>query len=489
MAELDRYFEILEIMPGAPLAVIKRAYRTMARKWHPDRFTGLEDKAIAEIKFKQINLAYERLRDACADAAQPPDRDPPRPTAAPPAPASTPVSTQSKSPQLLYQRAADYARAENYEAAIACLSQAIQLQPDYAAAYRYRGHLRSLLSLERSATADLQKADQIERQIPRSPQPAPVPTPPAATTVLSEGRPQLQQLGPVTAMAVRSDAGLLMTGNATGTLRLWRQSPGSLVAEMTAHVGQVTGLCAIRRFGQLGRRMISAGADGRLKCWRIYAGRWGHPRYVCRQILMAHHGAVTAMSAQHNRVMTAGIDGDLKFWQIGWRGLLQCVEQIPAHTGAVTALALNPNAELVVSGGQDGYTYLWCLSMHVCLGSLPHKAGIATAAAFSPQGQLVAIGEDAGWVQILRVKGEPGQISVEAVLPAHAGPVRSLCWLSDNRLVTTGADHAIRVWSPTSEQPQVAIVNLASNSLSFALPRPTTLLYGTEAGMIFQLVL
>ncbi len=488
VAELDRYYEILEIVPGAPLAVIKRAYRAMARKWHPDRFPGLEDKAIAEIKFKQINLAYEQLRDVVSDSSAPPVVNPPPPrAAAPPAAAPQPVSTPAKSPQLLYQMAAEYARTENYEAAIACLSKAIQHQPDYAAAYRYRGHLRSLLALERTATADLQKADQIERQVPRSTQPPPAATPPAATTVLPEGIRQLQQLGPVTAMAIRTEAGLLMTGNSTGTLRLWNLTQGSnLVAEMTAHVGQVTGLVAINRFGQLGRRMISAGADGRLKCWRVYAGRWGRPRFVCRQMLIAHHGAVTAISAQQHRVMTAGADGDLKSWQIGWRGSLQCIEQIPAHTGEVTALALSPNAELVVSGGKDGCTYLWRLSMHVCLGSLPHKAGIATAAAFSPQGQLVAIGEDAGWVQILRVTGEPGQISVEATLPAHAGPVRSLCWLSDNRLVTTGADRAIRVWSLASDQPQVAMLNLASNGLSLAVLSPMAFLYGTETGMIFR---
>lgn len=502
VAEFERYYKILEIAPGASLAEVKRAYRLMARKWHPDRFTNLEDKAIAEVRFKQIHLAYEQLTDYVlsdpqADRKSSPIASPAEPRSSRPYSAPTPptdnqpspppsVTTQAKSPQLLYQMAADYARAENYEAAIACLSSAIQCQPDYAAAYRYRGHLRSLLSLERAATADLQKADQLERQLPRAAHPVPAATPPTPHTVLSPGQLRLQQRGPITAMALRSDAGLLVSGNRAGTLFLWDLATAQLCAEVSAHVGQVTGLVAIERFGQLGRRLISTGADGQLHCWRLYAGPWGRPRLVRRQTLTAHDGAVSAVSAQSKRLITAGVDGCLKSWQLDWRGRLHCIEQIPAHTGEVTAVALRPDGDLVVSGGQDGLTYLWRLSMHVCLGSLPRKASAASAAAFSPQGQLVAIGEDSGWIQILRVTGEPGQISVEATLPAHHGAVRSLCWLSEHQLLTTGTDHAIRVWSMPSPQPQVAIVDLVSNVLSLTCLNPTTCLYGTETGGLFQ---
>ncbi|MBE9033117.1 J domain-containing protein, partial [filamentous cyanobacterium LEGE 11480] len=195
MSEFDRYYEVLEIAPGAPVAAVKQAYRTLARRWHPDRFTSLEDKAIAEAKFKQINLAYEQLKDYVPPVRPPrssPSRSPqskssgrsPQPTtppsAAAPPPRSPQVPTRGKSPQRLYQMAADYAREGKYEAAIACLGVAIGRQPDYAIAYRYRGHLRSLLSLERSAAADLRKADKLERPASRPANSVPVAVPPAA---------------------------------------------------------------------------------------------------------------------------------------------------------------------------------------------------------------------------------------------------------------------------------------------------------------------
>jgi molecular chaperone DnaJ len=55
------YYEILGINRGASAADIKKAFRKLARKYHPDVNPG--DKA-SEQKFKEINEAYEVLSDA-----------------------------------------------------------------------------------------------------------------------------------------------------------------------------------------------------------------------------------------------------------------------------------------------------------------------------------------------------------------------------------------------------------------------------------------
>lgn len=55
------YYEVLGVPRGATESEIKRAYRQLARKYHPD---VAEDKVHAGEHFKEINEAYEVLSDA-----------------------------------------------------------------------------------------------------------------------------------------------------------------------------------------------------------------------------------------------------------------------------------------------------------------------------------------------------------------------------------------------------------------------------------------
>ncbi len=61
MADKRDYYEVLGIDKGADDAAIKKAYRTLAKKYHPDMNPG---DAEAEAKFKEVNEAYAVLSDA-----------------------------------------------------------------------------------------------------------------------------------------------------------------------------------------------------------------------------------------------------------------------------------------------------------------------------------------------------------------------------------------------------------------------------------------
>ena len=60
MAEKRDYYEVLGIQKGASEEEIKKAFRRMALKYHPDRNQGDKD---AEEKFKEVNEAYSVLSD------------------------------------------------------------------------------------------------------------------------------------------------------------------------------------------------------------------------------------------------------------------------------------------------------------------------------------------------------------------------------------------------------------------------------------------
>jgi molecular chaperone DnaJ len=60
MSKKDLY-SILGVPQNATEAEIKKAYRTLAMKYHPDRNPGNSE---AEKKFKEIGSAYETLSDS-----------------------------------------------------------------------------------------------------------------------------------------------------------------------------------------------------------------------------------------------------------------------------------------------------------------------------------------------------------------------------------------------------------------------------------------
>src|SRR5688572_28769302 len=65
MAKRD-YYEVLEVQKNASEADLKKAYRRLAMKYHPDRNPDSKD---AEEKFKEAKEAYEVLTDPQKRAA------------------------------------------------------------------------------------------------------------------------------------------------------------------------------------------------------------------------------------------------------------------------------------------------------------------------------------------------------------------------------------------------------------------------------------
>jgi curved DNA-binding protein CbpA len=57
------YYEILGVSPKAALSEIKKAYRELASKYHPDKHRGNDLEELAKEKLIEINAAYEVLSD------------------------------------------------------------------------------------------------------------------------------------------------------------------------------------------------------------------------------------------------------------------------------------------------------------------------------------------------------------------------------------------------------------------------------------------
>ncbi len=64
MEDTESAYKILEVSPDASDEEVKKAFRNMALKYHPDRVSHLGDdiKKSAEEKFKKVNEAYEKIK-------------------------------------------------------------------------------------------------------------------------------------------------------------------------------------------------------------------------------------------------------------------------------------------------------------------------------------------------------------------------------------------------------------------------------------------
>lgn len=64
IAETDSAYKVLEIEPSASDDEVKKAYRRMAVKYHPDKVAhlGADFQKAANEKFKKVSEAYEKIK-------------------------------------------------------------------------------------------------------------------------------------------------------------------------------------------------------------------------------------------------------------------------------------------------------------------------------------------------------------------------------------------------------------------------------------------
>jgi len=145
MLDSRDYYKILEVSRKATHEEIKKAYRRLAREYHPDLHPN---NPAAQERFKEIREAYEVLSDSVQRSQYDQGFDP----------KSFSEHKEAMRPQDYYVRAASKALIKDYQGALEDYNQAIALNPQFAEAYLKRGAIRYKLGDDRGVLKDCNAA-------------------------------------------------------------------------------------------------------------------------------------------------------------------------------------------------------------------------------------------------------------------------------------------------------------------------------------------
>jgi WD40 repeat protein len=280
--------------------------------------------------------------------------------------------------------------------------------------------------------------------------PAGAPAMPQALPALNA--PEPARLNPVTALAASPWAPLLaVSGHDRIYLHdLQRRTPIGVLPFPE-------GIPFVLRFSRDGSTLLAGGGrgvqTGKVALYDVRTGRrtavLGDERDVVLAADISADGKLVALGSPSKVVKVYRVaDGKLAY-------------QITRHTDWITALEFSPDGSRLATADRTGGIYLWDSATGQIIVSLAEHKDSVTALSWRTDSKLLASGSEDGQLILWdATEGWPVATAAKAHTPKPAakvygtipGGVLSLQFLADGRLVSTGRDRTIRLWSSEGKQ-------------------------------------
>ncbi|HVR35585.1 MAG TPA: protein kinase [Methylomirabilota bacterium] len=190
-----------------------------------------------------------------------------------------------------------------------------------------------------------------------------------------------------------------------------------------------------------GDRVAAGCGDGTIKIRDLNTGK-------VVQTLRGHESYVfsVAFSTNRLRLASAGADRTIRVWDLATgEEVFQRVGHTGDYTGMAHMVALSPDGQLVVAGGEDGFATVWDATDGHAVHRLPEQHEVtAVCAAFSRDGRLLATGSWAGVLRIWDVSTGQRLHRIQA----HAHRLGGVAFSPDGRyLATASFDRTVKIWN------------------------------------------
>jgi WD40 repeat protein len=239
-------------------------------------------------------------------------------------------------------------------------------------------------------------------------------------------------MGTAGALVYSPDGNVAASCAAQDRVEVWDTATGERLQSLPAPDLRLQALAVDNEHGVI----VAAGDPQAIRCWDLPGGRerWtvhGHSRWV-KAARLTSDGAQVACCADDERI---------HIW--GTRTAVPGPDLV-GHEGHVRDLQTNPrDPAAAYSGGDDRTVIAWDLDRIEVVERLSAHDGAVWAVAVSPDGDLLAAGTITGSISVWRLS----QRARKADFGAHSGPVRSLAFDATGRwLVSASDDRSLRVW-------------------------------------------
>lgn len=246
--------------------------------------------------------------------------------------------------------------------------------------------------------------------------------------------------GIIRAVAFHPGGDLLAAAGDDGRLALFRTGggrPPTLIDAVPAHPGPIQSLA----FSPDGTVLSTGSADKTVRLWAVDAG----PPVPLGEPLSGHTDTVWSMEwSGPATLITASKDGAARIWNVANRNLPSVVRTMPTATGGVLAIALSPDGQSLVGGGQDGSVLRWELPSTVLADTISRVHSIA----LSPGRPWLATGVGEATVRLWDLR-DPERPVRTGPLDIGATPFtpNAMRFSPDGRtLATHGGESALRLW-------------------------------------------
>jgi WD40 repeat protein len=445
MNNISQSYAILGIKHTASPEATKKAYRNLAKIWHPDRYTDNPLlKAKAEIEIKKINEAYAMIKAYQEDISNNIvglDINHFQVSVA------KSLAKHQFTPEFFYQQGVAYAERKKYDDALTSFAQAIKLNADFLEAYQYRGFILSKLGHEYRADAEFRKVHQIKVRNRTQKSPSKKYTPQAyaeqkleftataqANNFIECWRNILIDYQPVRCLAISKTSLIFASVNYETDIKLWELNTGQIITNLRGHTAPVTCLT----MSHTGQTLISGCQDKTIRFWdlkekKIIRTLGGH--------FNGHLSKVSALAISPDNQTLFSYDADncLKIWDINRAREINNI----ALTSALTCLTVSPNGQLFCSGGLEPQIRIRQTKNGQVLRSINNESGVLSLA-FSPDSNLLATGGFNRQIKLWDLTTS----KVIYTLEGHLDRVSTVIFSHDGQtLISSSWDQTIKLWN------------------------------------------